>query len=178
MYIPAMPTLKFYYLITVRNIMKYLPLTLIALCLAACSSPQKKANNADTIKKDTTVAKNVKAPAISSYTFLHHNGKDTTRVEFTLINNYVQGLMDWFPNDGTQGHDGVIEGRLKNDTIHAVWGYAVGRQKDTMKVEFLLKDSADLRQKPLIANTKTGRLQTDEKAGYTILYKPSSRKHR
>lgn len=178
MHPPATAALKFYYIITVQNIMKYLPLGLIALCLAACSSPQKKTDSADSVKKDTTTAENTKAPVISSYTFLHHQGNDTTRVEFTLINDYVQGLMDWFPNDGTDGHSGVIEGHLKNDTIHAVWGYAVGRQKDTMKVEFLFKDSTDLRQKPLVMNTKTGRLQTNEKADYTILYKPSSRSHR
>jgi hypothetical protein len=178
MYPPATATYKFYYLITVQNIMKYLPLALIAFCLAACSSPQKKTGQVDSVKKDTAAAKNTKAPAISSYTFLHHQGKDTTLVEFTLINDYVQGLMDWFPNNGTEGHSGVIQGHLKNDTIHAVWGYAVGRKKDTMKVEFRFKDSADLRQKPLIANVKTGRLQTDEKAGYTILYKPSRRSRR
>jgi len=176
MFMPAAATLKFYYLITVQNIMKYLPLALIVLCLVACSSPQKKVENG-TVKKDTTAA-NAKVSTISTYTFLHHEGKDSTRVEFTLVNDYVQGLMDWFPNNGTEGHSGVIEGHLKNDTLHAVWGYAVGREKDTMKVEFLFKDTADLRQKPLIANKKTGRLQTDEKAGYTILYKPSSRKHR
>ena len=178
MYPPVTVTLKFYYLITVQNIMKYLPLALMALCLAACSSPQKKADSADTVKKEATAAKDTKAPIISIYTFLHHEGKDSTRVEFTLVNDYVQGLMDWFPHNGTEGHSGVIEGRLKNDTIHAVWGYAVGREKDTMKVEFLLKDSADLRQKPLVKNAKNGRIQTDEKAGYTVLYKPSSRNHR
>lgn len=158
--------------------MKYLPLAIIALCLTACSSPQKKTDNADVAKKDTAAAKPVKDPSISTYTFLHHQGQDTTRVEFTLINNHVQGLMDWFPHDGTEGHSGVIQGDLKNDTIHAVWGYAVGRKTDTMKVEFLFKDSTDLHQKPLIKNEKTGRLQTDEKAAYTILYKKSSRAHR
>ncbi|MFD2873162.1 hypothetical protein ACFS5N_11820 [Mucilaginibacter ximonensis] len=158
--------------------MKYLPLALIALCLAACSSPQKKAGNADTVKKDTAAATAGKAPSISTHSFIHHIGQDTTLIDFTLINDRAQGIMDWMPHDGTEGHSGVIQGTLKNDTIHAVWGYAVGRSTDTMSVELLFKDSADLRQKPLIKNAKTGRLQTDENAGFTILYKPGSRKHR
>ncbi|WP_345102880.1 hypothetical protein [Mucilaginibacter panaciglaebae] len=163
--------------------MKYLPLSMIVLCLAACSSPQKKADNTDTVtrpdtaKQDTLKAKNSKPLVISSYCFLHRQGKDSTRVEFTVVNNYVQGLMDWFPYE-KDGRSGVIEGTLKNDTLHAVWSYAQERTKDTMKVEFLLKSPTDLRQKPLIANMKNGRQQTDVKAGYTVLYKPSSRSHR
>ncbi|GAA4094689.1 hypothetical protein GCM10022392_16890 [Mucilaginibacter panaciglaebae] len=156
---------------------------MIVLCLAACSSPQKKADNTDTVtrpdtaKQDTLKAKNSKPLVISSYCFLHRQGKDSTRVEFTVVNNYVQGLMDWFPYE-KDGRSGVIEGTLKNDTLHAVWSYAQERTKDTMKVEFLLKSPTDLRQKPLIANMKNGRQQTDVKAGYTVLYKPSSRSHR
>lgn len=163
--------------------MKYLPLVIIAFCLAACSSPQKNTGNTDTtarvdtIKKDTLKAKKGKAPVISSYTFLHTEGKDSTRVEFTLIDNRVQGLMDWFPYE-KDSRSGIIEGTLKNDTLHAIWSYDQENTKDTMKVEFLLKSPTDLRQKPLIANMKNGRQQTDVKAAYTILYKPSSRKHR
>jgi len=163
--------------------MKYLPLSMIVLCLAACSSPEKKTDNRDTVtrtdttRRDTLKAKSGKAPVITSYCFLHRQGKDSTRVEFTVVNNYVQGLMDWFPNE-KDGRSGIIEGTLKNDTLHAVWSYAQERTKDTMKVEFLLKSPTDLRQKPLIANMKNGRQQTDQNSGYTVRYKPSSRSHR
>ncbi|WP_214073026.1 hypothetical protein [Mucilaginibacter sp. dw_454] len=158
--------------------MKYLPLGIILLCLAACSSPSKKfaATNSVT-DTDTAKNKNADAPVITTYRFMHHEGKDTTRVEFTAINNRVQGIMDWFPHQ-KKGHGGVIEGMLKNDTLHATWSFAVGPtglDKDTMKVDFLLKSSKELLQKPMIVNEKTGRLQTDEKAGYTLAYKPSAR---
>lgn len=164
--------------------MKYLPLVAIALCFAACSSPQKKADNADSLaagiaKKDTVQATNTPAPKIESYTFLHTDGnknQDSTRVEFTVVGEKVQGLMDWFPYE-KDARSGVIEGTLKNDTIKAVWSYDQERQKDTIAVEFLLKSPTDLRQKPLVANMKNGRQQTDVKAGYTVLYKPSNRNH-
>lgn len=173
---------NFYYLIML-NVMKSLSPAVIVFCLAACSSPQKTAgsadtaNRADTAKQDTSSAQNSKPPVISSYCFLHREGKDSTRVEFTVVNNYVQGLMDWYPYE-KDGRSGIIEGTLKNDTLHAVWSYAQEGTKDTLKVEFLLKSPTDLRQKPLVANMKNGRQQTDQKAGYTVLYRPSSREHR
>jgi len=163
--------------------MKYLFLSMIVLCLAACSSPQKKtdsadtATRADTAKQDTLNVKNSRTPVISSYCFVHRQGKDSTLVEFTLIDNYVQGLMDWYPYE-KDGRSGIIEGTLKNDTLHAVWSFAQERTKDTLKVEFLLKSPTDLRQKPLIANMKNGRQQTDQNAGYTVRYKVTSRSHR
>jgi len=155
--------------------MKYLPLVLIVLGLAACSSPQKNNGNNDTVAKIDTAGKDT-VSKISTYTFLHTEGRDSTRVEFALINDHVQGLMDWFPYE-KDSRSGVIEGTLKNDTLHAIWSFAQERTTDTLRVEFLFKDSTDLRQKPLIANMKNGRQQTDVKAGYTILYKPSSRQH-
>jgi hypothetical protein len=157
--------------------MKYLALGCIAtLFLAACTSSSKK-EVTDTLNSKDTVASNGKDTAdVYSVCFLHTMGKDSTAVELMIKGENVTGNLNWLPYE-KDSRKGILAGTIKNDTIHAKWSFMQEGMKDTIGVNFLLKGET-LAQKPLKFNSKTGREQTDESAGYTILYDASSKLHK
>ncbi|MCR8559522.1 hypothetical protein KXD93_17830 [Mucilaginibacter sp. BJC16-A38] len=151
--------------------MKYLTQFCIAsIFIASCSSNNNKAANkdssdahaADTGKITTT------APAVSSLCFLKTEGKDTTSIELVTKDTKVTGIMNWLPYQ-KDSRKGTLDGIVKGDTINAVWSFMQEGMKDTLNLKFVLKNG-ELMQKPLKLNTKTGREQTDETAGYTTVY--------
>lgn len=159
--------------------MKYIILTcLVSLFITACSSPQKKEDDADGAINSYAIPKQTESAGTVAYTlhFINKQGKDSTLIDLLIHGEQVTGLINWYPYQ-KEGRNGVIEGTLKNDTIHAIWGFPRGLDKDTIAIEFLLKDK-QLSQKPLKLNTKTGRQQTDETAGYAIKYKAGPKNHR
>jgi hypothetical protein len=159
--------------------MKYIILTgLVSLFITACSSPQKKETGADVAINSYAIPKQTESARTVAYSlhFTNKQGKDSTLIDLFVHGEQVSGLMDWYPNK-KDGRSGIIEGTLKNDTISAIWGFMQEGEKDTISVEFLLKDN-QLSQKPLKLNTKTGRQQTDETATYAIQYKVGPKDHR
>jgi hypothetical protein len=159
--------------------MKYIILTCLAsLFITACSSPQKKEGSADGAINSYAIPKQTENVKTIAYTlhFINKQGKDSTLIDLLIHGEQVTGLINWYPYQ-KEGRNGVIEGILKNDTIHAIWGFPRGLDKDTIGVEFLLKDK-QLSQKPLKLNTKTGRQQTDETTGFSVKYKPAPKNHR
>jgi predicted SnoaL-like aldol condensation-catalyzing enzyme len=157
--------------------MKYLTLGCIAtLFLAACTS-STKTEVTDTVANHNTIVNDGKDTAVVySVCFLHTQAKDTTSVELMVKDNKVTGHLNWMPYE-KDSRKGTLEGTLKNDTIRATWSFMQEGMKDTIGVNFLLKGET-LAQKPLKFNSKTGREQTDEAAGYTLVYDASTKLHK
>lgn len=84
--------------------------------------------------------------------------------------------MNWLPYQ-KDSRKGTLDGTIINDTIHATWTFMQEGMKDTLKLNFLFKKS-QLSLKPLKLNTKTGREQTDEKAGYEIAFDSDTKLHK
>ena len=151
--------------------MKYLNLFCLAtIFVASCSS-----NNIKTVNKDSADAHaadtgkiTAAAPVASSLCFLKSEGKDTTSIELVTKDTKVTGQMNRLPYQ-KDSRKGTLDGTVKGDTIHAVWSFMQEGMKDTLNLKFVLKNG-ELMQKPLKLNTKTGREQTDEAAGYTTVY--------
>ena len=158
--------------------MKYLALGCIAtLFLAACTSSTKTTEVTDTVSNRDTVVKDGKDTAdVYAVCFLHTQGKDSTSVELLVKDNKVTGHLNWMPYE-KDSRKGILEGTIKNDTIRATWSFMQEGMKDTIGVNFLLKGET-LAQKPLKFNSKTGREQTDETTGYTLVYDASTKLHK
>lgn len=161
--------------------MKYINLFCIAvLLMASCSSNNEKSSGKDTLaNSDTaTTAKVNDTAAIRSLCFLGLAGKtsqDSTSIELVIKDKKVTGMMNWLPYQ-KDSRKGLLEGTVKGDTIQAVWTFTQEGMKDTLNLKFRLQNDV-LYQKPLKLNTKTGREQTDESAGYTLSYPASNKVH-
>ncbi|MCC8426846.1 hypothetical protein [Mucilaginibacter sp. UR6-11] len=161
--------------------MKYITIAcLAALIIASCSSPKSNTAGADSVINEETVAKNTPInnnnPAVYSLCFLNREGKDSTSIELVVSGDKVTGTMNWLPYQ-KDSRKGTLNGIIKNDELLATWNFMQEGMKDTLKLNFLLKDG-ELSQKPLKQNAKTGRQQTDESADYSIKYESSTRLHK
>jgi len=146
---------------------------LIAFTVTAYSSPEGKQEAADTTVKTDTPAIPADAEA-TSLCFLRTDGngnKDTTSTEILIKDKAVTGQMYWHPFE-KDSRKGTLAGTLKGDTVYAVWSFMQEGMQDTLALQFLVKGK-DLLQKPLKLNTKTGREQTDNAAGFTVVHYPS-----
>lgn len=152
----------------------------MAITIASCSSPSNKTSGTDTIVAGDTLAKSASTPqtnntpTISSLCFVRTEGnknQDSTTVQLVIKGNTVTGEMNWMPYQ-KDGRKGILNGTIKSDTVKAVWTFKQEGMTDTMAVNYKL-DGDKLTQKPLKVNTKTGRQQTDEAAGYTVVYHPT-----
>ena len=146
---------------------------LIAVTIAACSSPDGKQETADTTVKTDSPAIPADSEA-TSLCFLRTDGngnRDTTSTELLIKDKTVTGQMYWHPFE-KDSRKGTLAGTLKGDTVYAVWSFMQEGMQDTMALQFLIKGS-DLLQKPLKLNTKSGREQTDNAAVFTVLHHPS-----
>jgi hypothetical protein len=152
--------------------MKYLNLFCMAsVFIASCSSNNNKTGNKDSVDAHAADTGKVTAaaPAASSLCFLKTEGKDTTSIELVTKDTKVTGIMNWLPYQ-KDSRKGTLDGTVNGDTINAVWSFMQEGMKDTLNLKFVLKNG-ELMQKPLKLNTKTGRGQTDETAGYTTVYR-------
>lgn len=157
--------------------MKYLNIICAAsLLMAACTQNSTKTENKDADKPtDSTLVKNNAAATDTSRCFLLTEGKnnqDTTTVELAIKKGKVTGQMIWLPYQKDK-RKGTLEGVIKDDSIHAVWSFMQEGMRDSIPLKFLLKGNL-LIQKPLKFDEKTGKQQTDEKAGYTVAYKETA----
>ena len=159
--------------------MKNIAVSLIAiLAIAACTSPASKNKDAaikNALVKSQSAGDTSHQAAITSLCFVHLEGtnqQDSTTVELSIKGNTVTGEMHWIPY-GKDARKGILNGTRNGDTIRAVWTFKQEGMTDTMAVNFKLKVN-ELSQKPLKLNTKTGRQQTDEAAGYSVEYQPYS----
>jgi hypothetical protein len=137
--------------------------TIIATALAACTSPEGKDSSAGDTEGEAT-----------SMCFLRTEGKsnkDTTSIELVIKDDKVTGQMYWHPFE-KDSRKGALNGTLKGDTVYAVWSFMQEGMQDTLGLQFLINGD-NLMQKPLKLNTKTGRQQTDNAAGFTLLHHPS-----
>jgi hypothetical protein len=143
---------------------------LLSIAMAACTSSDDKQGAGDTVINGDTVATKLEA----SMCFLRTEGtknQDTTSTELVIKNGKVSGQMYWHPFE-KDSRKGTLAGTLKGDTVYATWSFMQEGMQDTMALQFLIKGDK-LMQKPLIANAKTGRQQTDASAGFTVLHHPS-----
>ncbi|OKS88481.1 hypothetical protein [Mucilaginibacter polytrichastri] len=152
-----------------------------ALGIVSCSSNTVKQAKTDTViagdtlAKAATTAQTNHTPTVSSLCFLRTEGKtnqDSTSIELVIKGDVVSGQMTWMPYQ-KDSRKGVLAGTIKGDTIQAKWSFMQEGMNDTLNLKFkLTKDQ--LAQKPLKLNVKTGRDQTDDDAGYKLLYKAST----
>jgi len=145
----------------------------IAIALAACTSPEGKENIGDTVINGDTLAKPIEVEA-TSMCFLRTEGKsnqDTTSIELVIKDDKVTGQMYWHPFE-KDSRKGALNGTLRGDTVYAVWTFMQEGMQDTLGLQFLIKGD-NLMQKPLKLNTTTGRQQTDNAAEFTLLHRPS-----
>lgn len=158
--------------------MKYLNIIFAAtILMAACSPGKPKTGNRDGDQPaDSAFVKNNAAATDTSRCFLLTEGKDnkdTTTVELAIKNGKVTGQMIWLPYQKDK-RTGALEGTIKDDSIRAVWSFMQEGLRDSIPIKFLLKGNL-LIQKPLKFDEKTGKEQTDEKAGYTVAYKETNK---
>lgn len=145
----------------------------IALAVASCSGNHAN-NNADTSikKEDTAMANAPDAPTVNmDYCFYTTEGtaaQDTTKVKLHVNGNKVTGDMNWLPKE-KDGRRGTLTGNLNGNVIKALWSYGQEGGTDTLSVEFQLRGN-ELAQKPYKYDAKTGKEQTDNAAGYTVIY--------
>lgn len=153
-----------------------------SLAIVSCSSNQDKQSKTDSVVVSDTVVKTQStvqtnnAPAASSLCFLRTDGKtkqDSTSVELVIKGNKVSGQMNWIPYQ-KDSRKGKLDGVIAGDTIKATWTFMQEGMTDTLGLKFKL-DKDQLTQKPLKLNTKTGREQTDESAGYNLTYQSSNK---
>ncbi len=147
---------------------------IIAACIAACNSATNKNEVAvtDTLT-DQPISRTPNAQALCFLRTEGNNNRDTTSVELVIKDNKVTGLMNWMPYQ-KDSRKGKLQGTIENDTIQAKWSFMQEGMIDTLKLQFKL-DNNQLMQKPLKLNTKTGREQTDETAGYSLAYRTSDK---
>jgi hypothetical protein len=141
-----------------------------ALALASCSS-NPKTNQGDSIATDSSETDSLQSTAPGHICFLHTDGtasQDSTIIHLTINGDKVSGEMNWAPKE-KDSRKGTLEGTQDGNTIKAVWSFMQEGMKDTMAVEFDFPGDK-LAQKPFKVDAKTGRQQTDAKAGYTIMY--------
>lgn len=152
------------------NIKQILPALLI-LTMASCSAPDDHKSGADTINSDTPAKPANKPQAATSLCFIRTEKRDTTSVEMIIKGTAVTGQMNWLPFE-KDSRKGTLRGVIKNDTINAIWDFEQEGMKDTLALQFVIKDDK-LIQRPLKVNSSTGRQQTDRAAEFTVLYHPS-----
>jgi len=158
--------------------MKYLNIVCAAsLLITACTQNGAKTENKDGDQStDSTLVKNNTTATDTSRCFLlteGKNNKDTTTIELAIKNDRVTGEMIWLPYEKDK-RKGTLKGTIKDDSIHAVWSFMQEGVRDIIPLKFLLKGNL-LVQKPLKFDEKTGKEQTDEKAGYTVAYKETDK---
>ncbi|WP_295795354.1 hypothetical protein [Mucilaginibacter sp.] len=158
--------------------MKYLNLLcIISLLIASCSSNNNKTENKDADKADSTKITAASATATdTSRCFLLTEGtknQDSTTIELAIKNNKVTGQMNWLPYQ-KDSRKGTLTGTAKGDTVNAVWSFMQEGMTDTIGLKLVLNGNR-LMQKPLTFDAKTGRQHTDEKAGYTVVYKETGK---
>jgi hypothetical protein len=153
-----------------------------AITLSSCTSSGNKTTagtdtiiNGDTLAKSKSTPVNNNTPTVYSLCFLRTEGKDSTSIEFVIHGDNVTGQMNWIPYQ-KDSRKGFLEGTIKNNIIKAKWAFIQEGMKDTLNLDFQFKDS-QLSQKPLKLNNKTGRDQTDESAGYSLIYKSADKIH-
>jgi hypothetical protein len=152
-----------------------IPITIITLAAASCSSPQNKSNNIDndTTQTDTIAAvRDVpSAPVNGTQRFVHTEGtnqQDSTTVTLNLQSGTVTGQMNWMPHE-KDSRKGTLKGTRNGDMVDATWTFMQEGMTDTLHLKFKFQNDK-LLQKPLKLNAKTGREQTDESADYTVPY--------
>ena len=150
--------------------MKYLSFAGIILLFAACSPAGNKSSDKDTLNTAIADTSKLKS-AVSSLCFLKTEGtdhKDSTSIQLVIKGDSVSGEMDCVPYE-KDARRGQLHGVMKNDTIAAAWTFMQEGMRDTINLKFKMETN-QLTQKPLKLNAKTGREETDNAAGYTVVY--------
>ncbi|RYD93312.1 MAG: hypothetical protein EOP54_19415 [Sphingobacteriales bacterium] len=146
-------------------------LTVCVVALASCTSNPDATNN-DSLSTDSIATDSAENYATTGHIcFLHTDGtaaQDSTMVHLIIDGDKVTGNMTWQPKEKDR-RKGTLAGTQKGNTIKAVWSFMQEGMTDTIAVEFDFPGDK-LAQKPLVFNQKTGREQTDAKAGYTVVF--------
>jgi len=143
----------------------------IVCILALASCTQERGSKNTSIEKDSTTesAKEITMTDNQRYCFISSENRDTTRLAFTITNNQVIGEMNWIPFE-KDSKKGSIKGTINNNVVNALWTYMQEGVQDTVNIAFKVSPE-HLDQKPFIYNEKNQRLQTDQSADFTIIYK-------
>ncbi|PRD48425.1 hypothetical protein [Sphingobacterium haloxyli] len=147
---------------------------LCAIALGSCVG-QDNRNSEDTNKADEdTIHAMANRPVQNKpYCFIRTEGtgqQDTTKVRFTINGDKVEGEMSWIPKE-KDSRKGVLTGTISNNEITALWNYMQEGMRDSIRMAFKLLPNDELAQKPLTINGASGIQETDEAAGYTVIYK-------
>lgn len=151
-------------------------IVICAIVLASCTgNREQKDRTSHMVKEDSLKVELHAIQQNKLYCFVRTEGssnQDTTTVHLIVNANTVQGEMQWLPKE-KDSRRGSLTGTIADDEIIAVWSYMQEGMEDTMTVAFRLS-SQHLAQKPLNVDPATGREETDNAAGYTLLYAPNS----
>ncbi|GAB3927781.1 hypothetical protein [Mucilaginibacter myungsuensis] len=151
----------------------------IAAVAVACSSPENKAEQTDTLAADSAKTEHTQlthpndTAALTSMCFVRTEGtkhQDSTTVNLVVKGEKVTGEMMWLPHE-KDARKGLLSGSLSGDSIKVVWTFMQEGMTDTMALHFKMAGDK-LWQRPLKLNTKTGRQQTDAVANYSVEYVP------
>ncbi len=96
--------------------------------------------------------------------------QDTTILQLTVNGSAVSGQLLWLPYE-KDTRVGTIKGTKQENSITGIWTFMQEGMRDSLPVAFQIKGNA-IYQKPYGIDTVSGRQILNDKAGYTIPYKP------
>lgn len=138
----------------------------VALGVSACHNRESKQKPQP---KDYSVVKaGSDAADMDTVCFLGTQGTDSTRVSLYINKGDVSGRMDWIPYE-KDSRRGKLAGNKKDSLISAAWIYMQEGKPDSMKVQFKLMGDK-LYQQPMQSDPKTGQLQADSHAPWSVVY--------
>ncbi|WP_345955327.1 hypothetical protein [Mucilaginibacter sp. PAMB04168] len=141
--------------------------------ITACKSSTNQSNEADSTNHRIKPGKVSKRTQDGCYLYVSGaQSRDTLYVQLHIQNNKVSGRMieEIYEKDSRKG---TIAGTMQADkSIKAIWTFMQEGSTDTMAVAFRLNHTG-LLQKPLKADSKTGRQVTDAAAPYSVKLEPT-----
>lgn len=133
---------------------------LCCLVFVACQSgSDNKGNTADNEQK---------------YCFLRLEGtqlQDSAYIQLAVRNETVSGIYNVIPYE-KDARRGTVLGTLADDVFDLVWTFSQEGIQDTLRVVFKL-NNGKLLQKPLTADTLTGRQITLDTSAFSEVYEPT-----
>lgn len=117
------------------------------------------------------VATEVSTQPIDSFCYLQVSGatkQDTKSLRLVIKNDDVTGELMYLPHE-KDGRFGLLSGKKKGDTIHAIWTYMQEGMEDTVSVSFAITDAGVLQQRSSF-DTRTQHEYLPKTGPYNIPY--------
>lgn len=97
--------------------------------------------------------------------------QDSLAIQFVVREGTVSGTYNVIPYE-KDSRRGSVMGKANDNVLDLVWTYTQEGMQDTMRVVFALREGK-LLQKPLSADTLTGRQFTDDSSPFSAVYEPT-----